>query len=141
VASATRRHFIVRTSWLFGPGGTNFVTKALGWAKTQPVMTGVPDEIATPTYTPDLGSALARLADSGRYGVYHLTNAGACSRLEWIQAMLDIAGIERPIQSKRLAEFQRPSRPPAYSVLACDRAAAVGVSLRPWREALTDYMA
>src|SRR5579884_4159154 len=81
VRAATDRHFIVRTSWLFGEGGNNFVTKVLALAQQQPVLRGVEDEIANPTYAADLGPALLRLAETDRYGTYHLTNDGACSRL------------------------------------------------------------
>lgn len=133
--------FVVRTSWLFGPGGTNFVTKILAIAPSQPVMRGVADEIATPTYTPDLGPALIRLAATGRFGTYNLTNAGACSRLEYMRAILQAAGLLNTVEPIHLADFDRPSRPPAQSALANDRAAALGVSLRSWKEALGEYVA
>ena len=135
------RHFILRTSWLYGPGGANFVTKMLTLAKSQPAVVGVIDEIASPTYVPDLARALVRLAESGQFGTYHLTNQGACSRMEWLQAMLRLSGIERPVKPVHLADFERPSRPPAYSALANTRAAALGITLRPWHLALQDYLA
>jgi len=140
VREETDRHFVIRTSWLFGPGGNNFVIKALGWARTQAVLHGVQDEIAAPTYSLDLAPALLRLAKSGRYGTYHLTNAGCCSRLEYLRATLSAAGIDKPVQPMRLADFERPSRPPAYSVLATNRAKQLGIELRPWQEALRDYV-
>jgi len=140
VKDSTNRYFIVRTSWIFGPGGSNFVTKVLQWASTQPVMKGVCDEHSSPTYAPDLGPALVALGLTGRYGTYHLANAGSCSRLEYMQAILDEAGIEKAIEPVRLADFQRPSRPPAQSALANTQAAALGIELRPWRAALHEYV-
>ncbi|MFI5265796.1 MAG: dTDP-4-dehydrorhamnose reductase [Chloroflexota bacterium] len=134
------RHFVVRSSWLFGPGGTNFVTKILAAAQAQAKLQGVEDEIACPTYAPDLGPALVRLAQTGRFGIYHLTNQGACSRLEYMRAILATAGIDKPVNPVRLADFQRPSRPPGHSALANNRAAALGITLRPWQEALTEYV-
>ncbi|HLQ31616.1 MAG TPA: dTDP-4-dehydrorhamnose reductase [Chloroflexota bacterium] len=135
------RHFIVRSSWLFGPGGTNFVTKVLALAGAQPLLRGVEDEIACPTYSVDLGPALVRLAEAGRYGTYHLTNDGACSRLDYMRAIVAAAGLPNRVEPMRLADFERPSRPPAQSALANVRAAALGIRLRPWPEALAEYIA
>jgi dTDP-4-dehydrorhamnose reductase len=140
VRSELREHFIVRSSWLFGPGGNNFVTKILAAAPSQPTMRGVIDEIANPTYAPDLGPALIRLAETRRYGTYHLTNTGACSRLEYMRAILGLAAIEKHIEPMRLADFPRPSRPPAQSALLNTRAAALGVRLRSWEPALAEYV-
>ncbi|HLG73440.1 MAG TPA: dTDP-4-dehydrorhamnose reductase [Chloroflexota bacterium] len=134
-------HFIVRSSWIFGPGGTNFVTKILAVANAQATLRGVADEVAAPTYACDLGPALVRLADTGRYGTYHLTNAGAISRLEYMRAILEMAGLPNKVEPIRLADYPRPSRPPSQSALANTRAAALGITLRPWREALSEYIA
>jgi len=133
-------HFIVRTSWIFGPGGVNFVTKILEAAKTQPVMRGVADEIATPTYAPDLALALVQVAGTGKFGTYHLTNAGSCSRLDYMRAILSAASLPNTIEPVRLADFQRPSRPPAQSALTNKRAAELGITLRPWQEAVREYV-
>lgn len=140
VRAELAEHFIVRSSWLFGPGGTNFVTKVLALAEGQPVMRGVEDEIANPTYAPDLGPALVQLAETGRFGTYHLTNAGSCSRMAYMRAILQVAGLPNTVAPMRLAEFQRPSRPPAQSALANLNAAALGITLRPWQDALAEYV-
>jgi dTDP-4-dehydrorhamnose reductase len=134
------RHFIVRSSWLFGPGGNNFVTKILAAAQAQPVLRGVEDEVSSPTYALDLGPALVRLAETGRFGTYHLTNQGACSRLEYMRAILSLAGLSNTVEPMRLVDFSRPSRPPAQSALANTRAAALGIYLRPWQDALAEYV-
>jgi dTDP-4-dehydrorhamnose reductase len=141
VRAELEKHFIVRSSWLFGPAGKNFVTKVLALAPSQQIMRGVEDEISSPTYAPDLGPALVRLAETGRYGVYHLTNEGSCSRLDFMRAILAAAGIEKTVEPVRLAGFPRPSRPPAQSALANSRAAVLGISLRPWQDALAEYVA
>ncbi|MDE3077160.1 MAG: dTDP-4-dehydrorhamnose reductase [Chloroflexota bacterium] len=140
VGAECPRHYIVRTSWLFGPGSSNFVTKVLQLASGRTELVGVADEIASPTYAPELAPLLPRLAASGRYGLYHLTNDGACSRLEYMEEILRLAGLGRTLQPIRLADFRRPSRPPAQSALANHHAAALGLALRPWREALAEYM-
>ena len=82
-----------------------------------------------------------RLAQTGAYGTYHLTNQGACSRLEYMRAILAEAGLPNRIDAVQLAEFERPSRPPAQSALSNRRAAVLGIVLRPWRDALAEYIA
>jgi dTDP-4-dehydrorhamnose reductase len=141
-------HYIVRTAWLYGHGGNHFVSKVLRAAEAGPV-TGVTDEIATPTWTRDLAAALAGLIETGAFGVYHLTNAGEASRYEWAQEALRLAGrSDVHPNAVTTAEFRAslppdtvaPAKPP-YSVLANVAAAALGIELRPWREALAEYFA
>ena len=74
--------YIVRVAWLFGPGGVNFVTKILGAAAKTGALRVAADEFGNPTYAPDVAQAMARLATTGHYGIYHLTNSGFCSRYE-----------------------------------------------------------
>jgi dTDP-4-dehydrorhamnose reductase len=134
------RYYIVRTSWVFGPGGNNFVTKALNWARTQPKLRGAADEIATPTAAVEFGPALVKLGYSRRWGVYHLTNQGFCSRFDWLSAVVDTAGYCTPVEKGYLADFPRPSQPPLQSALANVKAAAIGVELSPWRQAVDEYV-
>lgn len=136
------RFYIVRIAWLFGPGGTNFVTKILAAAAQSSALRVAADEFGNPTYAPDLAAAIARLVATGHYGVYHLTNAGFCSRYEWARAIMRLAGRpDLPIAPILAADWPRPSRPPLHAVLANTAAAGLGIALRPWPEALADYMA
>jgi dTDP-4-dehydrorhamnose reductase len=134
------RFYIVRISWLFG-GPRSFVTKMLDLSERQPELTVVGDEFATPTYAPDLAEAIARLIQSGRFGIYHLVNEGACSRYEYAREILRLAGREHvPVRSIQLAGFQRASTPPPRAVLRNFCAAVgLGIRLRPWQEALAAY--
>lgn len=135
------RHYIVRIAWLFGPGGNNFVTKILAGAARHGSLRVAADEFGNPTYAPDLAAALAQLAETGHYGTYHLTNTGFCSRYEFAQHILKLAGRDgaqvTPILS---ADWPRPSRPPLHAVLANTAGAALGLTLRPWQDALAEYM-
>ncbi len=142
VQSLWSRHYIVRTSWLFGIGGNNFPYKVYRAALSSPSLAMVTDEVASPTYARDLGEALGKLIDTEAYGVYHLTNEGECSRYDFACEVLKRTSMDavevRPIV---LEEYNRPSRPPAYSALANVAAKALGIELRPWKEALADYLA
>lgn len=133
-------YMIARTSWLFAPGGANFIHKIIARARDGQPLKVVTDEIGSPTYAVDLADALARLAEIGRPGIYHLTNAGECSRYEFAREILRVAGIDAAIESIKLADFTRPSTPPPYAPLANVFAAAVGVTLRSWQDALAEYI-
>jgi dTDP-4-dehydrorhamnose reductase len=141
------RHYIARTAWLYGHGGNHFVAKVLEWAARGDV-TGVVDEVATPTWTRDLAEAIARLIETGLYGVYHLTNAGQASRYEWAREALRLAGCSARLRAVTTAEFRAslrrdavvPRKPP-YSVLRNLAGAHAGIELRPWQSALAGYFA
>lgn len=136
---------IVRTSWLYGDGGNNFIEKVLAAAREDRPLSFVTDEVATPTSTLDLAEALAAIIDrEAPPGVYHLTNEGEASRYEWAVEILRLGGFGgREITHSTTAElrangYSGPVKPP-YSVLANTAARALGVTLRPWQEAVAAY--
>ena len=136
------RHYIVRTSWLFAHGGRNFLHSILAAAAAGKHLRVVTDEVANPTYTDDLADAIAALAESGRFGTYHLVNQGACSRFELARFALDCAGYSAvPIQPIRSNEWPRPSTPPPYTPLVNSAGPLVGITLRPWQEAVQAFLA
>ncbi len=92
------------------------------------------DEFGNPTYAPDVAAALVRLAETGHYGIYHLTNSGFCSRFEFAQHILRLAGrTDVPVTPILSADWPRPSKPPLHAVLANTAGAALGLALRPGR--------
>lgn len=134
-------HYIIRTSWVYGPGRVSFPEKIIERAQKDGLVRGVTDEIATPTWTEDLAGAMEKLIETRQFGIYHLAVSGdGCSRLEWAQEVLRLAGIEVPTEPALQADFKLPFRKPVDSTLANNRAAALGITLRPWREALADHM-
>jgi dTDP-4-dehydrorhamnose reductase len=134
------QHYIVRTSWVYGPGRVSFPEKILNAAAEQQKVRVVTDEIASPTWTNDLAEAITLLIQPGKFGVYHLAGEGECSRKEWAEAVLRLAGVDVPVEATTQATFDLPFRKPVRSTLANNRASALGVTLRPWREALADHM-
>lgn len=136
------RFYIVRTAWLYGYGGNNFVTKIISRAKEHGKLSVVTDEVSSPTFAPDLSEAVARLIQTEAYGIYHFTNEGACSRFEFAQKILELMGLTHvPIEPIRLADLDRPSTPPPYSPLRNFCGAQIGIRLRPWQDALAEYIA
>ena len=137
----TTRFYIVRTAWLYGLGGNNFVKKIITRADTDGKLRVVTDEVSSPTYTEDLITAIEQLITTGAYGIYHFTNDGACSRFEFAQKILELSGRAHiPIEPIRLADFSRPSTPPPYAPLRNFCGAQLGITLRPWQDALADYL-
>lgn len=135
--------FIVRVAWLFG-GRRNFVRTVLRLGANPPEggLRMVADEVGSPTYAPDVAAAVARLITTDHYGTYHLVNTGHCSRYDFCRAILDRAGYtDVPVTPISLAEFQRASTPPPFTPLANIAGAALGLTLRPWEDALDAFLA
>jgi dTDP-4-dehydrorhamnose reductase len=132
--------YIVRTAWLYG-GGYMFPEKIMAAADKHGELKVVTDEISNPTYTLDLAEAIAHLVQTHAYGVYHFTNSGYCSRFEFAQEILRLSGREHiPIHPISRAEYQRASVTPPFTPLANIRGAELGIELRPWQEALAEYL-
>lgn len=141
VKALSDKYFIVRTSWLFGKHGQNFVKTMLRLSQQQKDLFVVSDQIGTPTFSRDLAVFLQKLIDTDKYGIYHVSNGGSCSWYEFAQAIFKNAGINPkviPIETKNLGS----SAPrPAYSVLDHMSIRLNGFQeLRHWQEALTEFM-
>ena len=142
VRELLRHCYIVRVAWLFGPGGNNFITKILAGAEKHGSLRVAADEFGNPTYAPDAAVAMAHLAETGHFGIYHLTNSGFCSRYEFAREIMRLAGKpDLPITPILSADWPRPSKPPLHAVLANTAGANLGITLRPWQMALADYLA
>jgi dTDP-4-dehydrorhamnose reductase len=136
-----QRYYIVRTAWLYAAGGRNFIHAILRRAGSDGLLRVVVDEIGNPTYVADLAAAIGRLIETEQYGIYHLVNAGACSRWAFANEILRLAGLDNIANQPILGrEFRRNSSPPRYAALHNVAGAAIGVTLRPWQEALAEYM-
>jgi dTDP-4-dehydrorhamnose reductase len=134
------RLYVVRVAWLFG-GARNFVRTVLRLANEQPSLRMVADEVGSPTYAADVAQAVAQVLATDMYGTYHFVNEGHCSRFELAQAALQAVGKgDFPVYPMALAEYVRPSRVPPYTPLANVAGAAVGITLRPWQDALAEFV-
>lgn len=146
VRETTDRHFIVRSSGLYGWAGSsgkggNFVETMLRFAREGRSWKVVGDEILSPTYTRDLAQKLRELVGTGAYGTYHLTNAGQCSWYEFTVEIVRVAGLEADVSKTTTAEWAAAAPRPAYSVLADSKLENLGMKkMRPWQAALAAYM-
>ncbi|MFQ6100839.1 MAG: dTDP-4-dehydrorhamnose reductase [Anaerolineae bacterium] len=137
------RFYIARTTWLYAPGGRNFSNphRIIQLADERGALKVVTDEVGNPTYALDLAAAIVALIQTDAYGVYHLINAGYCSRYDFVREVLRLAGREHiPVEPISLDDFERLSTPPRFAPLANTAAAALGIELRPWQEALAEFL-
>ena len=141
VAAFCRNHLIVRTAWLYGASGKNFVHTILRLAKEKPELRVVNDQFGSPTFVRDLAALLARLVQCDATGVTHATNSGSCSWYEFACEIVRLAGMGTPVRPIPSSEFPTPAKRPAWSVLDCSRTEHLaGVKIRHWREALAEFM-
>jgi len=137
-AAVNPRHFIVRSSWLFGTAGSNFVETMLELAAAQDEVLVVRDQRGSPTYTAHLAEGLVRLLATDAYGLHHLAAGGHCSWYEFAVAIFEEAGVDCRVLSTTTAELSRPAPRPEYSVLETQWQDAI--RLPEWRTGLRAYL-
>ncbi len=144
--NACPHHFVIRTSGLYGAAGArgkggNFVETMIRMAREGRPVRVVNDQVLTPTYTRDLAQAIKRLVLTEAYGLYHVTNSGACSWYEFAGRIFKRAGLAPELSPTTSAEWGARARRPPYSVLANEKLVqAGGGELRVWTEALDAYL-
>jgi dTDP-4-dehydrorhamnose reductase len=138
-AAANPRHFIVRSSWLFGIGGGNFVETMLRLAATQNEVLVVHDQVGSPTYTWHLAYGIVRLIEGLEHGIHHMAAAGQCSWYEFAREIFEQAKVECNVLSATTEMLGRPASRPAFSALTSQREHAI--ELPPWQDGLAGYLA
>jgi dTDP-4-dehydrorhamnose reductase len=135
------RFFIVRTSWVFGTQGTNFIKTIMKQASATDSVNVTDDQIGCPTYTKDLAESIAGMMGTSRYGIYHISNTGSCSRYELAKTVFSLAGLNVNVQPVASDRFVRLAKRPAYTVLDHMALRLNGFPLlRPWQEAVMEMM-
>jgi dTDP-4-dehydrorhamnose reductase len=137
-AVANKRHFIVRSSWLFGIGGSNFVETMLRLATTQNEVLVVRDQVGSPTYTWHLAYGIVRLIEGIEFGIHHMAAAGSCSWYDFAREIFDQAKVECRVLSGTTEMLGRPAPRPAFSALTSQREHAI--ELPSWRDGLAAYL-
>jgi dTDP-4-dehydrorhamnose reductase len=138
-AAANARHFIVRSSWLFGVGGSNFVETMLRLAVDHGEVLVVRDQVGSPTYTWHLAYGIVRLIEGVEYGIHHMAGGGQCSWYEFAREIFEQAGVECRVLSATTEMLGRPAPRPSYSALTSGREHAI--VLPAWQDGLAGYLA
>lgn len=140
VTSLTSKYYIVRTAWLYGHGGNNFVKTIQKLAKEKGQLKVVNDQQGSPTFTLDLANKIAEVVKSSQFGIYHITNSGSCTWFDFAKEIINLSGIKAEVSPCSTDEFPRPAKRPAYSVLANQNLELRGFSpMRLWTDALKSY--
>jgi dTDP-4-dehydrorhamnose reductase len=135
------KFFIVRTSWVYGKHGANFVKTMLKLGKERKELSVVADQRGCPTYTLDLANAILELVDTQKYGVYHVSNSGSCSWYEFAKEIFEISEMKVQVNPCTTADFPRPAARPANSVFEHMSIKLNNFSsIRHWREALSIFL-
>lgn len=152
LASGLAQYFIVRTSWLYGPGGNNFVETILRLAQVREELRIVADQQGSPTYTEDLAKAIFSLlgVEAGHrpFGIYHVSNTGSCSWYEFAVEIVKLARVNNlPVKVERIVpirteDYPLPAKRPSYSIFSRQKYETItGQGIPEWRESLSKYFA
>ena len=134
-------HVILRTQWLFGVGGPNFVATILRLARERSTLQVVNDQHGRPTYAADLAAALWELIARDARGTVHCANEGVATWFDVATAAVAAAGVRTTVVPCSTGEMPRPAPRPQFSVLDCTRyTSLLGAPLRPWRDAIPEYV-
>ena len=140
VREANPRHYIVRSAWIYGPGGKNFLSRLPELAHGGPVK-AIADQRSSPTYAVDLAEAIEHLSGSGRHGTYHVANDGSCSYAEFAAYTFAAIGTGT-LEAVSHVDVPRPAPRPADTSLKGEAWSAAGFpTLRPWQEAAQSFLA
>lgn len=141
VRAATDRHYVVRSAWIYGQGGKNFLSKVPGILRSGKPLQAVADQRSSPTYAPDLAVALVGLLSSARYGTYHVVNEGSCSYAEWCRLAAEALGLPDAVEEISGGDLDRPAPRPEDTSLDGPAWRTAGFpSLRGWEEAARAFV-
>ena len=142
VRTLAAQYAIVRTAWLYGMGGKNFVKAILKVAREKGALSVVDDQVGSPTYSVDLSQAIRVLLEKGCRGIYHITNGGTCSWYEYAREILASSGLDSvPVHPISSHQLDRAAKRPHNSVLGRRKfEKETGHRMRSWRKALRDYL-
>jgi dTDP-4-dehydrorhamnose reductase len=140
------KHFIIRTGWLFGPKGKNFVATIIRLTREKETIEVVNDQVGSPTYTLHLAKAIKDMLDiyfsrGLEYGVYNITNSGKCSWFEFAQHISQLINSKAEIKPISSSQLKRKAKRPKNSLLSNEKFnSLIGYYLPSWQEALEDYL-
>lgn len=137
------KHWIVRTAWLYGGAAEhrNFVRTILGLARKEKILNVVNDQIGSPTYASDLAQAIRQIITKKLpFGTWHIANTGQASWYDFAKEILKLSKLSNRLKPTKSHELKRKAPRPAFSALSTRKAAKHGIILRPWQDALADFL-
>lgn len=141
VLEAYEKSFVIRTSWVFGMGNNNFNKQLIGWSKNRDSLNIVDDQISSPTYSRDLASYSWDLLKTNKFGLYHLSNSGECSKYEQAKYVLDYIGWKGILGTAKTIDFNLPAKRSEYIKLNSSKIEAViGKKIPTWQSGIERFL-
>lgn len=141
VKGLCKKHFIVRTSWVFGEKNTNFINTMLKLSEGRDFVKVVCDQVGSPTYAKHLAKLICQMIETEKYGYYHATNEGFCSWFDFCKKAYELCGVETEVLPVTSEEFPTKAKRPLNSRLSKRSLTENGFTLLPpWEDALKEYL-
>lgn len=135
------KSYVIRTSWLFGIGGNNFNKQVINWSKTKDILKIADDLVSVPTYAKDLAYFSWKLIQTGKFGLYHITNSGIASKYEQAKYILEKIKWKGKIERAKAADFKSPAERPKYSKLSSEKVEnLLGEKIPNWENGLDRFL-
>jgi dTDP-4-dehydrorhamnose reductase len=136
-----KKSYVIRTSWLFGIGGNNFNKQVINWSKTKDILKIADDLVSVPTYAKDLAYFSWKLIQTGRFGLYHITNSGVASKYEQAKYILEKIKWKGKIERAKADDFKSPAERPKYSKLSSEKVEnLLGEKIPNWENGLDRFL-
>ena len=133
--------FVIRTSWLFGISGKNFNTQVINWSKTRNELNIVDDQISAPTYSKDLAEFSWKLIQTGKFGLYHITNNGTTSKYDQAKYVLEKIGWKGTLKTAKTEDFNLPAKRPHFSKLSSEKVEKLlGEKIPSWQSGIDRFL-
>ena len=141
VLESCKRSFVIRTSWLFGIGGNNFNKQVINWSKSRNELNIVDDQVSAPTYSVDLAEFSWKLIQTGKFGLYHITNDGIASKYDQAKYVLEKIGWKGKLGRAKTVDFNLPAKRPAYSKLDSSKVEKLlGEKIPTWQSGIDRFL-
>ncbi len=133
--------FVIRTSWLFGEGGKNFNRQVIDWSRIREELRIVDDQVSAPTYAKDLAATSWKLIQTGKFGLYHITNNGEASKYQQAGYILGKIGWKGTLSKAKTEDFNLAAQRPAYSKLSSEKVEKLlGKKMSSWQDAIDRFL-
>ena len=141
VLETYEKSFVIRTSWVFGIGNNNFNKQVINWAKTRDELNIVDDQVSSPTYSRDLAEFSWELIKTNKFGLYHLSNGGECSKYDQAKYVLESIGWKGKLGRAKTSDFNLPAKRAPYSKLSSEKAERIiGRKMPNWKDAIERFL-
>ena len=139
--NAYEKSFVIRTSWVFGKANNNFNMQVINWSKTRNELNIVDDQVSVPTYSKDLAEFSWKLIQTGKFGLYHITNNGTASKYEQAKYVLEKIGWQGKIKPAKTEDFNLPAKRPHFSKLSSEKIEKLlGEKIPDWKSGIDRYL-